>query len=363
MLDISLNVLIDEVSTTITQRVMQSLKLKLNIELKGLVTSLKSSQNSSVTTEATPEVSNDSIPDNTLETKPKEAVVNTSGGSCAATSEAKLKDVVTEATKPEVMPDVASTRDDDNYLQDLKTATDVDLEVLPSHYKEAILSLNKKDQFTARIFLKALNPDKWVDLIEASFEFDVDDILDIPVHEEQRLSANDYVKYVFEKVVKNGKKISRAKELIATNLKKLEETRKKRVALLEKQKATKDAESARKKAASEVIPQVKPELYIPIIDKKLRSKIVIVGLLPAQQSMFENEYRNTFIMTMMDSAEGHTKLKQLTEAKDKRVFCMADFISHSHSDNVDKSCLSIVRGGFTHLREALSNYANEVYPK
>ena len=360
--NIDFNALVDELAVAIAKRLIAKLKDEVNTELKNLVVSLNSSEEtkevsaklvrkdtSPVPEEVTPPVVVDSVntPEVTTEPLPE-----------------YTPKVVIPADE-ELPPYVAMTSENmtpDTFMQGLQIIAESAMVSLPEQYKEAIFSLNKKDQKTARIFLRAMNPSSWMDMIDGTYIFDVEDMMDMPVPDSSyKRFLNGYVRGVFEKIHKNGQKIQRAKDISSANLQRMAEAREKRRILAEKQLAKKNEAEAKRKAACSEIP-VKEELYIPKLEKKLRRKLIILGLLQAQQGLIQTEFGNTFIMDMIESSGAIAKLKHSNDDCSKMVFVMADFISHSYLDHISKECLTLVKGGMTSIREALSDYAKECYP-
>jgi len=360
--NIDFNALVDELAVAIAKRLVAKLKDEVNTELKNLVVALNAS-------EETKEVSATLVRKDTApipEEVPPTEVTSPEDTTPVPTSFSVTENKPVFSNDDEDLPPyVAMTSENmspDAFMQGLQIIAESAMVSLPEQYQEAVFSLSKKDQKTARIFLRAMNPTYWMDMIEGSYVFDVEDMMDMPIPDSgYRRYLNDYVRGVFEKIHKHGLKIQRSKDISAANLKRMAEAREKRRLLAERQLAKKNEAEAKRKAACADLPQ-KVELYIPKIEKKLRKKIIIVGLLQAQQGLIQTEFGNTFIMDMIESSGGVAKLKQVNDDSGKMVFVMADFISHSHTDNIAKEVLTIVKGGMTSIREALSDYAKESYP-
>lgn len=96
---------------------------------------------------------------------------------------------------------------------------------------------------------------------------------------------------------------------------------------------------------------------IPVSKPKLL-RVLIVGLLPEQQHMIQKEFSDTLDTRFVGTSENIKVLKS-NAAQADRVFAMQDFISHSTVDAiVSASGVTpvVVKGGMTHLREALTAY-------
>jgi len=88
--------------------------------------------------------------------------------------------------------------------------------------------------------------------------------------------------------------------------------------------------------------------------RKRPPKLVIVGLLPAQQNQIASEFGSTFDLRFWKDESPHT-LKSLTRTSDA-VICMTDWVAHGHTDlvkSIDASKLRLLPGTVSRLREYL----------
>jgi hypothetical protein len=85
-------------------------------------------------------------------------------------------------------------------------------------------------------------------------------------------------------------------------------------------------------------------------------KVLIVGLHDNKQQLIKQEYRSCFDLRMLNPDQ----LKQVAaHAKPgTKVFTMADFVSHCHSDAIAAKGVDqqVIRGGMSSLRDALTNF-------
>lgn len=249
------------------------------------------------------------------------------------------------------------------YLSHQKFLIDADLDQLPPHYKGAILELNRKDNKTAKMLLAMLPVDKWIDFIEGRLIVSISDIYTEGMSKCTQDWIDGYFLQVCAKILKVSKKVARAQEVAAANLKKIENAREKKRLLAEKQAAKKEADLEARRLLMECQPAPPCELYTPQIEKRSRVKIGIIGVLPAKQDMIQKEFGDTFCLAMSDVGTGVINVRNIVEGHDKKIFVLVDFVSHCHINLIDKRCLAPVRGGFYQLKKALSDYAKECYPE
>jgi len=95
---------------------------------------------------------------------------------------------------------------------------------------------------------------------------------------------------------------------------------------------------------------------IPVSKSKL-TRVLIVGLLPEQQHMISKEFSEVLDTRFVGSNDNVNLLKSnATQAA--KVFVMGDFVSHSSIKVLNSvgNTPEIIKGGMTHLRDALTAY-------
>ena len=372
--EVNFEALIDAFAEMFAQKIALRVKEKTYVELQGLLKSLENIPETSPKQETSYEGLQLNVKaflgdtDKEISAQPKiESVSNPSPEIAQEITATVPTCVITtnaddSKTEQEEKEKSDAKQDKDAALKAGEFIEKVNLDILPMHLKEAALTLSKHDLMGFKLVLWTIHPDEWVASIMGELDVDVGDLFGGHGFSERYIAiSNAHFKKTSARVVKQAYKILRAKEANANSLKKLEENKRKREALAQKQREKKAAEEVRKKSL-EAASNVKPkEYYSPVIDKMFRKKVGIVGILSAQQSLIQEEFGETFIFTMAEGRDGIAKIKQIMECPDKKLFVMGDFVSHSHTELLDRDKMTIVRGGMTHLREALSNYAKQGY--
>lgn len=95
---------------------------------------------------------------------------------------------------------------------------------------------------------------------------------------------------------------------------------------------------------------------IPVSRPKL-ARVLIVGLLPEQQHMIAREFSDT-LDTRFVGSNDNVNLMKSNASQAAKVFVMADFISHTSIAAIQSvgADVAIVKGGMTHLRDALAAF-------
>lgn len=109
-----------------------------------------------------------------------------------------------------------------------------------------------------------------------------------------------------------------------------------------------------------------PGASAPIIAKPTqvhaqRKRICIVGLLPGQANMIENEFGAKFKFNFFESDNAIAHLRSAAETADE-VLVFANKISHKHTEaiNAVRDSTIVVHGGMTSLRAKLTDIAKAV---
>ena len=157
---------------------------------------------------------------------------------------------------------------------------------------------------------------------------------------------------------KEADKAQRAEEAAARRVAKMAERRKKEEAA-RKQRLEATAAAAHKKFVA--VPATVISRELAAISDGRRRRILIVGLLPSQTNIINQEFSKAFDLAFF-SSDRIAGLRNASQNVDL-VVTMTDFISHAHEEGVQGSeDRRRVSGGMTRLRNTLRDYYNEAYP-
>ena len=97
---------------------------------------------------------------------------------------------------------------------------------------------------------------------------------------------------------------------------------------------------------------------IPVSATKTKlPRVLVIGLLPEQQHMIAKEFSEVLDTRFVGSNDNVNMMKS-NASQAVKVFIMADFISHSSVAAVQSvgADVTVVKGGMTHLRDALTAF-------
>lgn len=109
---------------------------------------------------------------------------------------------------------------------------------------------------------------------------------------------------------------------------------------------------------SAVISAIPARINPPLLEapRKTKKSVCLVGLLPAQAGMIQQEFGDVFDLKFIDAGERNGHLKDAVVHSDK-TFLMTGFISHATQELVKAQGVSpvLVSGGMTRLRDVLTD--------